>query len=189
MLLSIPNSPEADQLVNLLCLSRSHLWGMLERLDLPVTQTLKTKNAQLYSLTWYISCLTYFCVSHSPRRGDSKAGWSVGLKYCWMIDTALIVDRLTMAFSSRKPDGWRCLLPVSSGPYTDLGSANTMGLVLKALGSGAPDIFNLEEWLQYSNIIMSSTWRSDVFPIVKLWLSIDQGRCPVSPLVRISRGL
>ena len=44
-----------------------------------------------------------------------------------------------MLFWSRKPEGWRCLLPVSSGPYTDLGSASTMGLVLKALGSGAPD--------------------------------------------------
>ena len=43
-----------------------------------------------------------------------------------------------MLFWSRKPDGWRCLLPVSSGPYTDLGSACTMGLVLKALGSGFP---------------------------------------------------
>ena len=57
MLLSIPNSPEADQLVNLLCLSCSYLWGVLERLNLPVTQTFKTKNAQLYLLTWYISCL------------------------------------------------------------------------------------------------------------------------------------
>ena len=44
-----------------------------------------------------------------------------------------------MLFWSRKPEGWRCLLPVSSGPYTDLGSASTMGLVLKAFGSGAPD--------------------------------------------------
>ena len=44
-----------------------------------------------------------------------------------------------MLFWSRKPEGWRYLLPVSSGPYTDLGSAWTMGLVLKALGSGAPD--------------------------------------------------
>ena len=49
-----------------------------------------------------------------------------------------IHSQLTMLFWSRKPEGWRCLLPVSSGPYTDLGSASTMGLVLKALGSGAP---------------------------------------------------
>ena len=113
--------------------------------------------------------------------------WMICRAEILMIDTALRVHRLTMAFSSRKPDGWRCLLPVSSGPYTDLGSANTMGLVLKALGSGAPDIFK-EEWLKYLNIMISSTWRSHVFPIVKLWLSIDQGRCPVGSLVRISRG-
>ena len=93
-----------------------------------------------------------------------------------------------MAFSSRKPDGWRCLFPVSSGPYTDFGSASTMGLVLKALGSGAP-----ERHFDVTGVTLilkcPYTWRSHVLPIVKLGLSIDQGRGPVGSLIRISRGL
>ena len=80
---------------------------------------------------------TYFGVSDWLGGGDFKARGSVGLKLS-LIHSILCILFFTMLFWSRKPDGWRCLLPVSSGPYTDLGSACTMGLVLKALGSGLP---------------------------------------------------